>query len=525
MPEPTHTRPRSILDDNRVYAAVLSVIFLTAATFNVSHHAMWRDETRAWQIAAASPTLAALRQNLHYEGVPMLWYLILWPLTKITLNPLAMQLAHVVIATGVVFTFSIAAPFGRLIKTLFAFGYFPFFEYATISRNYGLVFLFFLIAAALISAPKPRPIFLAIVVALLAQVSIWGIGFAMLMMFIAAMEWGVRFRTRLRLREIFAVAIVMGSCILAYAESIPGPGSSYIITWVPGSSSWEKFMGSVGTVWKGWMPLPLWQRVWWNTNVLDDYYFTHFICACFLLAIAVFCLLRRPIAMLLLVIGLCAQMAFTYFKFCGFTRHHGQLFMVLIVACWIAARSPQWISKSKFLNGFTSWFDQCRNLLLGLLLLIHTIVGISANTADAVLPFSAGKAVAEYIRDKQPADATLVGVDDYTMSPISTYLHREFYFPQMGKFAPFNTQDDAERFEVTPQMAFDDIRNLIARDGHDVIFLRSQAMSLGPEVFDLTFPPSGDLPRMVVRVTLLEQFTDSTVPDEMQSVYLFHRIE
>src|SRR5581483_5638410 len=177
MPDPTHTRPKSPLDDRRVFACVLTAIFLTAALLDMSRHAMWRDETRAWQIALASPTIAALHANLRYEGVPLLWYLILWVLTKITVNPIAMQLAHVVIAAGVVFTFLVAAPFGRAIKLLFTFGYFPFFEYATISRNYGLVFLFFLLGAVLLSGKHQRPILLAIVLALLAQVSIWGAGF------------------------------------------------------------------------------------------------------------------------------------------------------------------------------------------------------------------------------------------------------------------------------------------------------------------------------------------------------------
>src|SRR4051812_4679271 len=99
---------------------------------NVLHHEMWRDETRAWQISAASPSVVALYHNLRFEGTPVLWYLILWALTKFTSDILAMQILHLAIAGGVVFVFARYAPFGRVIKALFAFGYFPFFEYATI---------------------------------------------------------------------------------------------------------------------------------------------------------------------------------------------------------------------------------------------------------------------------------------------------------------------------------------------------------------------------------------------------------
>src|SRR5207244_5130316 len=121
-----------------------------------------------------------LYDNLRFEGTPMLWYLILWVLTKLTSNMLAMQIVHVVIAAGVVFVFALLAPFGRAIKVLFAFGYFPFFEYATISRSYGLLFFLFLIGTAIASSAMPRPFLLAMVLVLLSQVSIWGAAFAAL---------------------------------------------------------------------------------------------------------------------------------------------------------------------------------------------------------------------------------------------------------------------------------------------------------------------------------------------------------
>src|SRR3954454_13361784 len=117
--------------DERRFAILLALIFFAIALFNVSRHEMWRDETRSWQIAAQSRTLVDLWHNLRYEGTPLLWYLILWVLTKITWSLLAMQVLHVVIAAAVVLLFAWRAPFGRLIKSLFTFGYFPFFEYAT----------------------------------------------------------------------------------------------------------------------------------------------------------------------------------------------------------------------------------------------------------------------------------------------------------------------------------------------------------------------------------------------------------
>src|SRR5207248_5022451 len=131
------------------------------------------------------------------------------------------------------------------------------------------------------------------------------------------------------------------------------------------------------------------------------------------------------------------QIAFTYSKFCGQVRHHGQLFMVLIVACWLAERWPRRTPPARSVARVAEWFDRNRAAMLGSLLAIHVLAGIGANVADNLLPFSAGKETADYIRRELPADVTLAGVEDFCMSPVSAYLSREFYSPEMRSFAPF----------------------------------------------------------------------------------------
>jgi hypothetical protein len=505
--EPTDTASDRRSTNDRRFAIFLTAIFLAIAIFNVCRHVMWRDETRAWQIAAASPALRDLYHNLRFEGVPMLWYLIVWGSTKVTSNMLAMQIVHAMMAAGVVLTFALAAPFGRWIKALFAFGYFPFFEYATISRNYGLVFLFFLIGAAILSLPKPRPLLLAIVLALLAQTSIWGAAFAGLMMFVAMAQW-LTFTPR----WIAAATIVLASCVLCYVEASPGPGAWFIIGWGHDMPTLDRLMASVATIYKGWLPVPLWQRWWWNSNVLDGFVPAECLLAILMLLIAVICLRRSRAALLLLLLGVIGQVAFTYHGFRGFTRHHGQLFMVLIVALWLAKR----------FGGVTKpgWIAQRRDLLLAVLLSIHAIVGIGATIVDWIMPFSAGKATAQFISRNTPPDLTLAGVDDYCMSPISAYLGREFYFPQIHDFAPFNTQDDRIRDPITPDL-LNDIRTLLVRKDRDVLLVLSGAQVIDKDRASLDFdvPASGTMPAMRFRATLLRQLLDSTVPDETYSLY------
>jgi hypothetical protein len=99
---------------------------------------MWRDEIQAWLLARNSTSVPNLFANVKYSGHPALWYLLLMPLTRISHSPTAMQALHLLIATSTMYVFTRYSPFSVVQKILFSFGYFPFYEYSSISRNYGL---------------------------------------------------------------------------------------------------------------------------------------------------------------------------------------------------------------------------------------------------------------------------------------------------------------------------------------------------------------------------------------------------
>ena len=67
---------------------------------NAAHREMWHDEINAFEIALHSPTLPALFHNLHYEGHPPLWYLLLWFASSLGTSPLIAQVAAMPILTG-----------------------------------------------------------------------------------------------------------------------------------------------------------------------------------------------------------------------------------------------------------------------------------------------------------------------------------------------------------------------------------------------------------------------------------------
>src|SRR5688572_5900249 len=140
----------------RGFALAVTLLYVALAGAKVLRHVMWRDEWRAWMIARNSASIAELVENLRYDGHPGLWYTILYALSRIERDPLAMKLAHVAIAGAAVWIVARHSPFTRLQRLLFAFGYFAFFEYATISRAYGLGLLLSVAACAVFVGHGPR---------------------------------------------------------------------------------------------------------------------------------------------------------------------------------------------------------------------------------------------------------------------------------------------------------------------------------------------------------------------------------
>ena len=120
---------------NAGFLLLAVLVFFFLGLVLLLRHEMWQDEWQAWLLAKESLSLPELFRNLRYEGHPGLWHLGLYLVSRVTPDPLGMQLLHLLVATASVYVFLRYSPFTRLQKILFILGYFPFYEYAVISRN------------------------------------------------------------------------------------------------------------------------------------------------------------------------------------------------------------------------------------------------------------------------------------------------------------------------------------------------------------------------------------------------------
>jgi len=174
-----------------ISAAVSNALFVPLIVVDVIrtlHHAMWRDELQIFMLAVDSSSPWSLLLKLKYEAHPGLWHLLVWVITRVTSDPMWMQVMHIGLAIGVWVIIYRWSPFSRLEKILLLLSYFLFWEYFVISRSYVLIAL---IAFAFIALRerRPRPEFILwLLLGLLANVHAFGAIWSMVLAAMLVME-------------------------------------------------------------------------------------------------------------------------------------------------------------------------------------------------------------------------------------------------------------------------------------------------------------------------------------------------
>lgn len=505
-------------------AEILAAVFFVALMVQISQHIMWRDELRTWQIVRESSGFGSVVHDMRFDAVPPLWNWVVFILTRLSSSPFLMQLAHACIATGTVYVVARWAPFPKIAKILFAFGYFPFFEYAVISRNYALVFLFVSIACVLISQKQLRPWALAWVLFLLSQVSVWGIGLAGLLLLVAIARMLEQRKSNQIAWDTIAAAIslVFVGMVLSYICALPGPGRSFTDAWRD-TPMLDRVPRTLGSIYRAWIPVPEISSHFWNTNILNPYWAIQAILGIALLAAVALSLARRPIALALLLCGAMALLAFNLLSFKGSTRHEGHLFIVLIAACWIATAERARRVNLGPLNRMADYLDDNRDTGLLGLLGINVIAGIGAAIGGLMVPFSATKATADYIRANYDDRVVVAAYTDYCAAPISQWLNRPIFSIEMSSDIRYNTQDDAQRNERADVLG---IAYLLAAERHkDVLLVLNSGVSITGDAPVIVLPPMENHPHPQIQMTYLPHFDKGVVQDESQNLYLMHVLE
>jgi len=408
----TVSGPASADREGWPFVLLVTAAYMAVATFATVQHEMWRDELHCWLVARDAATPWGVVAARAYDGQPPLWYVLLWFITRVTWHPEAMRVAHLIIATADVVLFARFAPFGRVARGVFAFGYFVAYEYAALSRCYGLALLFVLLLCIQHPRRYERP---AITGLLLAGLSLTttvgtlvaaGYTVALLVEGVAAALRGDPIHRRGR---------------LAVGLAALGGGAAALCAWPPADSTVVHIGTAPQMPWDfattrivaGLVPIPKADFFFWNSNALLSWIplsSVRFALAVVLFGWVLFVLRSERFAATTFGIGTLLLVGLFSGVYSGSVRHHGFVFVVFLMGSWIAQAAPRRFRQA---SGEAPQRHRALEATLTGVLLAQVPGALIAIGYDTRYVFSSGARAARVLQAQGLADALLVAEVDF----------------------------------------------------------------------------------------------------------------
>jgi hypothetical protein len=430
----------------QVFAFGLAASFFLLDLVNILHHALWRDEMQVWIVAERSHSLMECLRLKTYEdiGHPDLWHVLVYPVSRLTSNPVGLQLLHMLLATMTAYVIARHSPFTRWQKALIVFGYFPFYEYAVVSHDYALgILAIFSFCAAFRPGPRKNYVVLAALLAVMAESNIYALMIALSFVFMMVLEAIRSPEPRQFLfpnvrSVLFAATLFFAVTLLSVSRMLAPADSGFVRPWhfpLDVSSAGR----TVAMMWKVFMPVPEFSRQFWNSNIVTGPLVS--VLSLVVLFASVLFFVRKPLILFLYTCGLGALFFFKHAKYAGFLRNDGHAFILFLACLWLAVAYPEERFPLLSVDRIARWFAPYRQRVLVSLLVIHVAVAVIASAIAFKVPFSQAKATAEFLRAKHMDGMFIVGDPDAPLLTLAGYLHREIYYlrgDRMGSYVIWN---------------------------------------------------------------------------------------
>ncbi len=441
--------------DKNFYEILLPLTFVIIGLFAVFNHSLWRDEMQGWLVAWKSDNLIDLWKNNAPSGHPVLWSLLIYLCKNITGTPLSMQITHWLLGSSAILIFWRFSPFNLTTKALFTFGYFPFWEYYVISRHYVISELILFIFCAIYHLRRKTYIPFAFCIGLLAntQAMAWSLSFAIGVTLLS--EWLFDpYQRKSYMKNKYWIYDLITSLSISFSLSVFG---AFSLLQVKDSVQlfysfidFRLFLSVLGQVFGGYvLIIP-------NSSRFFDLGLCALITIILLTSTITFIKFYRP-ALIFFSSGVMFLFLFNYFLYLGIgSRHYGYYFLLIISSVWLSLsnqyqQDPSLDKQNLFNKGNLFYFPR----ILTICLTIHMVVGVHMVFNDFRLPYSSAKATAHYIETKGWQDYPIFATRDVEVVPVSGYLDREFYLPELngfGSYAKWNSRVKIDRSKTLDEV-------------------------------------------------------------------------
>ncbi len=526
------------------YSLIITGIFFVLALFGLWNHEMWRDEHQAWLVARDAHSFSQLFENMRYKGNPALWHIFLYFITSFTHNPVYMQAFHLLIACGFIFVFNRHAPIGILYKILFSFGYFPLYEYAVISRSYGLGLLLVFIVCALYKNRLSNYILIGIILGFLANVAIFpliiSLGIAGILLF--DYFFYQKKDRKLMLKLFVGLTIFLIGVLLSFYQIWPDKNNSFpapFATKIFDFPSWSLVASKLFTTY---LYIPDIQENFWNTNIYfsdpmtfgglsfgewlnenPSYLWEWIYIPCLLFISGVIVFIRKPLILLLYTGITAGLLAVYYYTGLLHLRYCGHLLIALIICYWLAEYYPEKKYDNIILRNFSRLGKKISKPFLAVIFLFNVIGAAVAYSMDSQYKFSTSKDAADYIRKNKLDTLTIAGITDFTISPIASYLDKKIFYPQVNDFGSFTIWSKKRIDQLSFQQLIHSVDSLM-RNKTKLLLVKDSAPQITLDGKNFADLEHGMIAKDL-QIDLLTRFEPGTVSDEKYYIYQVQKVD
>lgn len=470
----------------RQFAIAVTAAFTAVNLWTVFRHVMWRDEWQPLVWTRYTANWSEFYETIRYMMCVGFWTFC-WLIEQLGLGDWFFKLVHVAITAAGMYVLCRYAPFTRLQKVLFVFGYYPLYEYGTILRNYSTVMTLCLACTAILASRSLRPLAFGATTALLSQASTFGIFWTLVLGTTYLFE--LRRRGALCLdffrqpRTLAGVGLAMASLAFAAAYiSLPDWALEAMLGRPPRADShWVRLWESLPFAARGWIPVPLFGMR--DSQFLDPWPWLLILLGLAMAVVIVATLSESPTGLTLFGLGTLMFGAF----FCNSPwpamRYQGNWFLLLILASWVAESLPGegWCLFGR--NRVAAWLREHRSPMLTGLLVVHVVVAALFIAQEQVVPFSGSLEAVNLIRRNEPPDVLVIGDPDYPMESIAGYLGRPVYIASRRELGAFVKIERGRRgAPLSPEELSAVISERLAAEKRDVVLVTSYPVQVPPEV-------------------------------------------
>lgn len=492
---------------------VLFLIWLALVIWLTAGHVFWRDEVRAFTLALSGSNVVEMLRNVHGEGHPALWYLILRAGHSLFPYREVLPVAGALIGIAAMAILTFFSPFRIVGIAIVLFSFYGAFEYVAMARNYGISALVMFALAALYPRIRNSPWF-GVVLALLCNTNVPSCFLAaafLLFRFVELLTDGSR-PTR---RDWF----VFGGNILLAAVGAYLCFITVYPTFNDQAVSPNFRHLTLGKVVSGLLDPEI------GFSHLAFSYMASVPIDFILLAISCLGFVRKPAALAASVAALIVLKLFFYFVYFSYYRHEVLYLIFLISLFWIVANGAGGTWRHRLWQDRASFVGTA--VFMGLLVIQTSRVLNPIQMQISGVPFSRAADVGRLLKRPELSGAIITGDPDTMLEPMAYYSDNPIWFLRQQRFGKVVRLAKNARHQLSLPDILADMERLHRETGRPVIFLSHLKLERSRGNFAMMF-----YDKTVVRPEDLKQFLASTrlavrlrpaVGDEDYDMYVYPR--